>query len=391
MSNATILIVEDTHSVALQLQSQLQSAGYRVLAIAGSSEEALDCLSREHPDLVLLNLHLEGHLGGTTLGKVLRDTMEIPVVYQTDALDRMSLKHAQLTQPFGYLLLPATEGEILRILDVALAQSRSQTALRQALQQQQAQCDLKSRLIAIVSHEFRNPLNSIVFSTGLLDRHGKDWPTDKRDEYFGRINTAVQRLNHLLDDVLTLGETESGEWACRPEPIALVPFCQALIEELQPAETRKCPVVFTDQVDLVSLLEAWPCLDERLLRHILGNLLSNAIKYSLEGQRVFFDLTFKKYEVVFRIQDQGIGIPLSDQAKLFHEFHRASNARTIPGTGLGLSIVKQCVELHGGRVEVSSEVNQGSTFTVTIPVEYVPMPSLCSLSSEAATLSDRDR
>jgi signal transduction histidine kinase len=110
-------------------------------------------------------------------------------------------------------------------------------------------------------------------------------------------------------------------------------------------------------------------MDEKLLRHILFNLLSNAIKYSPVGTTIHFELNFQDNEVVFHIQDQGIGIPLDDQKHLFETFHRAANVGTISGTGLGLAIVKKSVDLHGGQIAVDSEVGVGTRFTVTLPLK----------------------
>jgi signal transduction histidine kinase len=112
------------------------------------------------------------------------------------------------------------------------------------------------------------------------------------------------------------------------------------------------------------------CMDEKLLRQILGNLLSNAIKYSSQGSDVLFNLVCTSEAAIFQIQDRGIGIPTADQAKMFETFHRASNVGTISGTGLGLAIVKKSVDLHGGKIAFTSQVGVGTTFTVTIPLNY---------------------
>jgi len=108
-------------------------------------------------------------------------------------------------------------------------------------------------------------------------------------------------------------------------------------------------------------------MDEKLLRHILSNLLSNAIKYSPQGGTVRFSLNCELADMIFEVQDEGIGIPASDQMQLFDSFHRASNVGTISGTGLGLSIVKKSVDLHGGTIVVKSQVGSGTTFTVKLP------------------------
>jgi signal transduction histidine kinase len=132
-----------------------------------------------------------------------------------------------------------------------------------------------------------------------------------------------------------------------------------LIEEIQ-LTANKHIIVFCTQEQSTNAY-----LDEKLLWHILCNLLSNAIKYSPQGGTVHFDLVCKQGEAIFQVRDEGIGIPIADQAQLFNSFYRASNVGTISGTGLGLAIVKKFVDLHGGQIAVESQVGVGTTFTVT--------------------------
>jgi signal transduction histidine kinase len=108
-------------------------------------------------------------------------------------------------------------------------------------------------------------------------------------------------------------------------------------------------------------------MDATLLKHILTNLLSNAIKYSPNGGDIRFEISCQDGEAIFKIRDQGIGIPLQDQQGLFESFHRAGNVGQIPGTGLGLTIVKKFVDMHGGKIALNSEVGVGTTLTVTLP------------------------
>jgi signal transduction histidine kinase len=109
-------------------------------------------------------------------------------------------------------------------------------------------------------------------------------------------------------------------------------------------------------------------MDEKLLRQIMNNLLTNAAKYSPEGSTVTFNLNCDGEYAVFTIQDQGIGIPAKDQERMYETFHRASNVGTIQGTGLGLAITKKAVEKHQGVITFESKVNQGTTFTVHLPL-----------------------
>ncbi|WP_263975322.1 sensor histidine kinase [Leptolyngbya sp. 7M] len=107
--------------------------------------------------------------------------------------------------------------------------------------------------------------------------------------------------------------------------------------------------------------------DSDLLRQILVNLLSNGIKYSPNGGKVELHLSGTTSHLIFSIQDQGIGIPLADQDKLFQAFQRASNAEAIAGTGLGLAITQTCVKLHGGDISIDSIEDVGTTVTIRLP------------------------
>jgi signal transduction histidine kinase len=109
--------------------------------------------------------------------------------------------------------------------------------------------------------------------------------------------------------------------------------------------------------------------DEKYLRNIFINLLNNAIKYSPHEKTIFFNVFQINDEIHFQVRDRGIGMDKQSLPKIFEPFYRLNNAPSIPGTGLGLSIVKRAVDLLGARIEVDSEINQGSVFTVVLPIE----------------------
>jgi signal transduction histidine kinase len=202
---------------------------------------------------------------------------------------------------------------------------------------------------------------------------------EKRLEHLSRISSAIEQMNSMVEDVLLLSEAEAGNLQLKPAPVDLVQLCRSLVSELIVADRKQHNITFTPMSECkVELSEttslereqAAPMeyfLDEKLVRYILINLLGNALKYSPPGSAIQLDLTCYPDHAVFRIQDQGIGIPSKDMPRLFESFHRASNVATTQGTGLGLAIVKQCVDLHGGQISVDSLVGKGSTFTVTLP------------------------
>jgi PAS domain S-box-containing protein len=248
-----------------------------------------------------------------------------------------------------------------------------------ALQRERELSDAKSRFIAMTSHEFRTPLTTIQSSVDLLKRYSDPHLQEKRLEHLNRISSTIEQMNSMVQDVLLLSEAEAGKLQLQPAPVDLLQLCRSLVSELLVADRKEHNITFTpmeectvalSETSFLELEEAAPreyFLDEKLVRYILINLLGNALKYSPPGSTVQLELICHPNQVVFRIRDEGIGIPLKDLPRLFESFHRASNVAATKGTGLGLAIVKQCTDLHGGHVSVDSLVGKGSTFTVTLP------------------------
>lgn len=246
---------------------------------------------------------------------------------------------------------------------------RAESEMRQALAKEKELNELKSHFVSMVSHEFGNPLNTVIMSAELLEHYSEKATTQEKIEYLHHIRAAAKQMSQLLKDVLLIGRAEAGKIDFTPTPIDLIKFCGDVVEQIKLSAGGKRTINFVYDVAIASELEAQlPLMDEKLLRHIITNLLSNAIKYSPQGGSVYFNLNCLNEEAIFQIKDEGIGIPSDDLKKLFETFHRATNVGKIPGTGLGLAIVKQSVEVHGGRIAVESEVGVGTTFTVTIPL-----------------------
>ncbi|OUL32980.1 hypothetical protein BV372_17470 [Nostoc sp. T09] len=232
-----------------------------------------------------------------------------------------------------------------------------------ALEKEKELNDLKSRFISMTSHEFRTPLSTILSSAELLEHYQHKWTEEKQLIHLRRIQTAVNRMTEMLNDVLFIGKAEAGILDYKPTSFDLVEYCCRLVEEVELDLNNQRLISFRNQ------REVMPCfMDEKLLGHILSNLLSNAIKYSPSDSNVEFTLTCHYDQAIFEIQDQGIGIPSEDLPHLFESFHRASNVGNILGTGLGLAIVKKCVHIHQGEISVFTTLGVGTKFTVTLPL-----------------------
>lgn len=234
--------------------------------------------------------------------------------------------------------------------------------IRMALEKEREVSELRSSFVALVSHEFRTPLTIIQSSTDLLENYNHKLSDEKKYKLFGRVQGAVRRMTHLLEDVLLIGKAEAGKLDFKPGAMDLLAFCRDLVENLQMSTSSRHAIDF-----LIHGSCGQVQMDEKLLGHILSNLLSNAIKYSPQGGIVKFNVICSPETTSFIVQDHGIGIPKPDLEKLFESFRRASNVGSIPGTGLGLAIIKKCVDLHGGQIDIESEIGVGTIFTVTLP------------------------
>ncbi len=373
MAPIKILIVEDEQLVADDLRETLEYLGYAVLALVATGEEAILLVESLQPDLVLMDICLEGEMDGIEASHQILSRFHIPVVYLTANADKATLKRVKGSQPFGYILKPFDEMILATTIDIALGRHQAEVEVKKTLatvqidkQAAESQIQLKSHYLYMAAHEFRNPLTTIQLGAEILKNYSHQMSEEKKQLHLQRIEYATENLNYLLEDILTLGKAESGKLECHPAPIDVVSFCQELLESLRWSLAEQYTLKFVVNTDY-----RIACLDEQLLWHLLNNLLTNAIKYSPLGGIVYLKLIWEDDTICFQVQDQGIGIPQPSLEKLFEPFQRANNVGNIPGTGLGLAIVKQCVDLHGGTIEIDSIVGQGTTFMIRLPINNI--------------------
>lgn len=240
---------------------------------------------------------------------------------------------------------------------------KAEIELLRTLEREKELSALKSNFVSLVSHEFRTPLGIIMSSSEILEDYFDQLDPEERRQHLESIQKNTRRMAELMEEVLLLARFDAGKMEFKPKPIELAGFCRRIVDEVSAATHRRCPIQFA-----AGTMAEQACADERLLEHILLNLLNNAVKYSEAGQPVEFGVRQQGPDAVCTIRDHGIGIPEPDREWLFKAFHRGRNVGERPGTGLGLVVVQRCVERHGGRVEVSSEVGQGTTMTVWLPL-----------------------
>ncbi|MCF2145334.1 ATP-binding protein [Desmonostoc muscorum LEGE 12446] len=247
-------------------------------------------------------------------------------------------------------------------LAIAIQQAELLAQTQAALAKEKQLNAFKSQIIGTVSHEYRTPLTSILAAASTLVKHSQQLDELRQQKFLGIIEQKARYMSKLVDNMLLVNQFEVEKPKLKPTPLDLLQFFSDLIEQERETTGDRHELIFKITGNNQGF---WG--DRGLLQQIFINLMSNAIKYSPDGGTVEFHLMGKESQVIFSIEDQGIGIPIADQENLFQSFSRGSNVDTIPGTGLGLAIAKACVELHGGNITLSSQVGRGTKVIVSLP------------------------
>lgn len=237
----------------------------------------------------------------------------------------------------------------------------SKDELAKALVAERELGELKSRFVSMASHEFRTPLSAVLTSASLIEKYPNADQQDKRLRHVHRIKSSVNHLNNILEEFLSVGRLEEGRLDAIWSEVDVDGLVAEVVVDLQ--DMLKPGQRIQTQVDCLLPVRS----DPSLLRKILVNLLSNAIKYSADNQAINLVAIGQQGAFQLTISDRGIGISPEDQKHLFERFFRARNATNFAGTGLGLHIVARYLELLGGTIELTSQLGEGTTVTLTFP------------------------
>ncbi len=236
--------------------------------------------------------------------------------------------------------------------------------LNEALKKEKELVEMKNKFVSIASHEFRTPISTISFAAESIRNYFHQLTAEEIQRKLIKIEDQASHMTNLLEDILTLGKSEAGKIKVKRISLDLKEFIDSLIEEVRSTVKEKREINFT-----FSCASSKVSVDDKLLRNVVNNLLTNALKFSAADTIVTISVSDFEGNILIEVTDEGIGIDQSELTSVFESFQRGSNASDIQGTGLGLSILKKAVELMNGSIEVSSNLNIGSTFKIRIPIK----------------------
>lgn len=279
---------------------------------------------------------------------------------QTCEIRFLTSDQSVITVQLDLSLMSDTETCRITCTDIT-ERKKAEQATVVALEHERELHELKTRLLNMITHEFRTPLTAMLNSIETLTHYRDKLTPKQEDERLQRIKNFIWYLSNMVSEVSHAYRTESNQIR-----IQAVSFnCETLIAEL----VDELNMLYDDRLHFVhSKTENKAAIvytDPDLLKQIMLNLISNAIKYSDDDCTVTLEMKSDRFQI--QVIDQGYGIPPEDQPYIFDTFFRGKNIETISGTGIGLNIVKRLVEANHGTIEFYSELNQGTTFTLTFP------------------------
>ncbi len=239
--------------------------------------------------------------------------------------------------------------------------------------------EIKSQFISTVSHELRTPLAAMKEGIAILLDGVAGRINRKQKKFLDIAKRNVDRLENMINNILDFQKLEAEKIGLHIQNNDIKQVALEVYETMiLYAEKNGIELSFeiADNLPLVKF-------DRDRIVQVLLNLLGNAIKFTPKGGKVFLDIKQRNEEFVISVSDTGVGIPKKDLPKIFERFYRVEQQREeVQGTGLGLSIVHKIVMRHGGRIEVQSEVGQGATFTIFLPLDPKPEPNLMPVTAE---------
>jgi len=371
------LIVDDMNENIIALKSLLQDENVEVIA-AHSGLEALNLLLEHDFALALVDVQMPG-MDGFELAEIMRSTEKtrgIPLIFVTAATaDAHRVFQGYEKGAVDFLQKPLSPQIVISKIRVFLELYNQKYLLKQKLRKiEETEAYLqkalrsKDEFLSICSHELKTPLTSlkmqIQITNRLREKKGDEvaFSKDNMEKFLGHADRSVERIIHLVNDMLDISRVATGRLSLKLEKVQLETLVADVSERLKTfMELAGCDLTVETDNNIIGL---W---DKFRLEQVITNLLTNAAKYAPE-RPVKIQATKEGHLAVIKVIDKGPGISDADQLRIFERFERAVDHHAVTGLGLGLYISKEIVELHHGSISVESKIDEGTTFTVKLPL-----------------------
>jgi signal transduction histidine kinase len=374
-SKARIMVVEDESVVGFDLKRILSNLQYDVVGIIRTGEEAFVKAFEQKPDLILMDIMLNGKMNGIETAEEIKKDMDVPIIFLTAYADNNTLQSAKLTEPYGYILKPFEDKSLQSAIEIALYKHKMESKLKESERRYKmlaAQLkeinEAKDNFFSILSHDLRAPFDSILGFSEILKNEFNDLSDSEKELYIDSLYEASRHVYNLLNNLLQYSRFQLGNVEFNPKKIILKEIVEKNVSILKNMAMKK-----GIHIGIESLENMVVYADEDMLNSILVNLISNGIKFTKRGGEVCISAWKSGKFIEITIKDNGIGMDEDTLYKLFNLNIKKSRPGTEneTGTGLGLFITQKYVEKNGGSLDAVSQLNKGTSFTFTLPSQPI--------------------
>ena len=370
---ATLLVVEDDVHLLQGIRDILEIEGYAVVT-ASSGVDGLNVLQDlpNPPDLIISDIMMP-RMDGYQFFEAVRASaawLEIPFVFLTAKGEKHDVRLGKRLGADDYVIKPMDPEDLLVIVEAKL---KRREQMRQVREGQVS--EIKRSILTILNHEFRTPLTYMVAYSDMLTSDAEALTSDELRVFLHGVNSGADRFRRLVENFISLVELETGEaqqnfrWRATAQTNITGIWAEVQEAVRMLVEEKEGELVIEGPTDLPPFIA-----DHEYLRAALVQLADNAIKFTdTPKPRAVLRISFDEREVHFAVQDWGRGIPTLELGNIWGPFYQIDRSQfEDQGAGSGLAIVRGIADLHGGRVDVESTEGQGSTFTISLPLQQPP-------------------
>ncbi|MFO8053893.1 MAG: hybrid sensor histidine kinase/response regulator [Bacteroidales bacterium] len=372
MEKLNVLVVDDEPGIRSGIHRILKNfsvdypfmddmIGYQ-LELVATGEDAIEYIDHNQTDIVLLDNKLPGIQGNDVLEYINQKDYDTYVIIITSHASLEVAVRATKNGAYDFVPKPFTPQELKASMENI---TRHIFLKRMTSKLNKEGKQIRFQFLSVMSHELKAPLNALEGYLKMMEDREFGHEMGNYDEIIRRMKKRTEGMRNLIMDMLDLTQIESGKKNRELTETDVVQLAKSAIDMMKPYAIQKDVSINLKGQDTLKMQS-----DPDEIEIILNNLISNAIKYNKQGGAVDCTIRESKGFATIIVSDTGIGMNNTEQARLFNEFVRIKNDKTknISGSGLGLSIVKKLVALYNGDINVSSQPEKGSSFTVTLPI-----------------------